>query len=191
MADAPVPNKGLEAKEVDQALDGSIVIPSCSKASDPKGDVIGNYFILPNGSTLDIQAHVAELVSKELAKRSAPSFVRVGEQDTTSITGSQSHGSVKRPHDLSDESDSEAYSDNDLGLGEVLGAGINDVPMLAGLGDDELSGTTVQESSSGNTLPCTTQITEPITVSATSDDQSADIDPDLPSLKQNTQNFFS
>ena len=88
MADAPVSNKGLEAKEVDQALDGSIVIPHCSKASDPKGDVIGNYFILPNGSTLDIQAHVAELVSKELAKRSAPSFVRVGDQKTTSITGS-------------------------------------------------------------------------------------------------------
>ena len=48
MANAPVSNKGLDAKEVDQALDGTIVIPSCSKASDPKGDVIGNYFILSN-----------------------------------------------------------------------------------------------------------------------------------------------
>ena len=99
--------------------------------------------------------------------------------------------SVKCPHDLSDESDSEADSDNDLGLGDVLGAGINSVPMLAGLGDDELSGTIVQESSSsGNTLPCTTQLNEPTSVSQTSDVQIDDIDPDLPSLKQDTQNFY-
>ena len=90
---------------------------------------------------------MAEAVEKELAKRSLPSFVGVRVEKPASISGSQSHGSVKRPHDMSEGSDSEADSDCDLGFGDVFGAGINaekilPEQILPGLGDD-LTGTIV------------------------------------------------
>ena len=133
MADARKPKKaGVEAEEVDQALNGSIVIPQCSKANDPKGDVVGTYYILPDGTPLDLTGHVSELVAKEIAKYSLPSFVGVGGKKPASIPGIQRHGSAKRPHEMMDDSDSEAYSDDDLGLGDVLGAGINNEPNLPG-----------------------------------------------------------
>ena len=189
MTDAPNPKKaGLEAKEVDQALNGSIVIPQCSKANDPKGDVVGTYYILPDGTSLDLTAHVAELVAKELAKHSLPSFVGVGGKKPASISESQGHGSVKRPHDMMDDSDTEAYSEDDLEFGDVLGAGINNEPSLPGLGDDDLNGTIVHESSIGCALPGTAQV-DPLTVPPAAEDQD-EIDPDLPSLDENTQNFF-
>ena len=189
MADANMPKKaGLEASEVDQALNGSVVIPHCSQANDPKGDVVGTFYVLPDGSTLDLTAHVAELVAKELAKHSVPTLVGVGGQKPASISGSKGRGSVKRPHDMSEESDSEAYSDGDLEFEDVLGAGINTEPILPGLGDDGYDGTIVHESLSGCTLPSNTQA-EPLNVHPTSDDQD-DIDPDLPSLKDETQKFL-
>ena len=87
MSGKKVPNKVcIEVNEVDQALAGSSRIIPSSKASDPNGDVVGNYIILQDGTALDLSAHIAEQVAKQLATIRASSS-GVGTSDKSASKG--------------------------------------------------------------------------------------------------------
>ena len=190
-----LPNKCvIEVNEVDQALAGPSKVPTNSKASDPKGSVNGNFLILQDGTALDLTAHVAELVSKELAKRSASSLVGVGAQNKTFQCRCRQQGQVKRPHDqVSEDSDSEYDSEFNLDAGDVLGADVNtQVLARAGLGDDDLSDVQLGECDHNLPLPNPNLSDEPLVLGQDVPNPNPDleVDPDLPVLQQSTQNFW-
>ena len=195
-----MPNKvTIEVMEIDQALSG----PS-HKVDSPiaSGVVDKDLIILQDGSTLDLNARVAQLLESQLAifeqRTAKPSSLRVREQEPASPTGARSQG-VKRPNDFSEDSDSEYESEYyDLEAGDVLGAGVNRQDLLEeDLDDDELSaqlfGISKQPDSTKTSTPQQVEIVQgheqigegnalPITTPA--------VDPDLPIFEEKTQNFF-
>ena len=134
-------NVSIEVAEVHQALDGTP-----NKANDPNGEVLKELLILQDGTALDLTAHIAAAaeiaVNKVLARLPKSAFVGNGAQAQVPVNEERKKA-VKRPHELSDEEESEyddEDSDNESDNGDVLGAGVNNPNLAtAGIGSDELS----------------------------------------------------
>ena len=124
-------NVSIEVAEVHQALDGTP-----NKANDPNGEVLKELLILQDGTALDLTAHIAAAaeiaVNKVLARLPKSAFVGNGAQAQVPVNEERKKA-VKRPHEISDEEDSEyddEDSENESDNGDVLGAGVNN-PNLA------------------------------------------------------------
>ena len=185
MSGKKVPNKVcIEVNEVDQALAGSSRIIPSSKASDPNGDVVGNYIILQDGTALDLSAHIAEQVAKQLATIRASSS-GVGTSDKSASKGSRQQGAgIPVEDDKSEELDSEEDSEDVLEA--VFGTSVNNQEQsLAGIGDNDIC---LEElSASHPSLPISDA---PLALDQNNNNSNDDVDPDLPILEQSSQFFF-
>ena len=181
----------IEVNEVDQALAGPA---HDHNANDPNGVVEKELIILQDGTALDLTAAVEKAVNKVLARLPLSSFVGVGAQASTPNNGSRNEA-VKRPHEISEESETE--SDNDLEsdseMGDVLGAGVNNQDLAgAGLGGDELSAQLFGDIDQ-TVDPPVCPIPQKAVEDRVPEDGSAlptTVDPDLPQLEQVSHNFF-
>ena len=176
MSGKKVPNRVcIEVNEVDQALAGSSRIIPSSKASDPNGDVVGNYIILQDGTALDLSAHIAEQVAKQLATFRA--------NDKSASNGSQQGAGIPIDDENSEELNSEEESEDVLEA--VFGTSVNNQEQsLAGIGDNDID---LEELSA---IQPSLPISDAPLVIDQNNSNNNDVDPDLPILEQSSQNFF-
>ena len=181
----------IEVSEVDLALAGSSQL-----AHDPnEGVVERELVILQDGTTLDLTAHIAAAVKRVLAELPVSSLVGFGTQGSGSSVDTRTRAR-KRPHEVSEDSDSDE-SECDLGVEDVLGAGVNTQDFATeGLDEDELSaqlfGTADQDAASpalSNSQPVEVEQDTGREMDGSALSTSA-VDPDLDPLETSSQNFW-
>ena len=177
--------------EVDIAFAGSSQL-----TSDPsEGVVERELIILQDGTTLDLKAHIAAAVKlfgtaeqKVLAELPVSSLVGLGTQGSGPSVDTRTRA-IKRPHEMSEDYDSDEESECDTGVEDVLGAGINSPDYATeGLEVDELSAQLFGTAEQNAASPALS-VPQPVVVDQDTGrkmDGSAlstsDVDPDLPPL---------
>ena len=184
-------SSSIEVSEVDLALAG----PS-QLAHDPnEGVVERELIILQDGTTLDLTAHIAAAVKRVLAELPVSSLVGLGTQGSGSSVDTRTRA-MKRPHEVSEEYDSDE-SEYDLGVEDVLGAGVNTQDFATeGLDEDELSAQLFGTAEQGATSPAFSN-PQPVEVDQDTGRQpdgsalsASAVDPDLEPLETSSQNFW-
>ena len=184
--------------EVDIAFSGSSQL-----TSDPsEGVVERDLIILQDGTTLDLNAHIAAAVKlfgtaeqKVLAELPVSSLVGLGTQGSGPSVDTRTRA-IKRPHEMSEDYDSDE-SECDTGVEDVLGAGINSPDYATeGLDVDELSAQLFGTAEQNAASPALS-VPQPVVVDQDTGrkvDGSAlstsDVDPDLPPLGISSRNFW-